>query len=76
VGGVREIVAHGVTGFVVAPGSTALVADAMLELLMDPRKRREMGAAAHERVQSGYSWESAATANLELFEEMRAKRHD
>jgi len=76
VGGVREILAHGVTGFVVAPGSTALVADAMLELLMDPRKRHEMGAAAHERVQGGYSWESTAAANLELFEEMRARRHD
>ena len=74
VGGVREVVAHGVTGLVVAPGSTALVADAMLELLMHPKKRQAMGAAAHERVQDAYSWESTTAANLEFFEEVLGGR--
>ena len=69
VGGVGEVVAHGVTGLVVAPGSTALVADAMLEL-MDSTKRHAMGVAAQRRVRDAYSWDSTTAANLEFFEEV------
>ena len=69
VGGVKEIVAHGTTGLIVAPGSAAPVSDAMLEL-MDPERRHEMGAAAQERVQDDFSWESTAAANLRFFEDV------
>jgi glycosyltransferase involved in cell wall biosynthesis len=76
VGGVREIVDHGTTGFVVPPGSKSSVADAMLELLMDQKARRQMGAAAHELVQAEFSWESTTAANLQLFEELAGTRDD
>lgn len=70
VGGVHEIVVHGTTGLIVPPGSKSSVADAMLELLMDQKRRRAMGVAAHERVQGAFSWESTTAANLQLFEDL------
>ena len=75
VGGVKEIVAHGTTGLVVAPGSAAPVVDAMLEL-MDPQRRHQMGVAALERVQDEFNWESTAAANLRFFEDVIGTHHD
>jgi glycosyltransferase involved in cell wall biosynthesis len=75
VGGVNEIVAHGTTGLVVAPGSAAPVVDAMLEL-MDPQRRHEMGAAALERVRGEFNWESTTAANLRFFEDVIGTHHD
>jgi glycosyltransferase involved in cell wall biosynthesis len=46
VGGVRSLVADGVTGRLVPPRDAAAWAAACVELLRDPQRRREMGAAA------------------------------
>ncbi len=75
VGGVTEIVTHGTTGLVVAPGSATPVVDAMLQL-MDSQRRHEMGAAALERVQDEFNWESTAAANLRFFEDVIGSHHD
>ncbi|MET8826245.1 GT4 family glycosyltransferase PelF [Streptomyces sp. NPDC004610] len=48
VGGVREAV--GSAGLVVPPRDPELMADAALELLGDPQRRRQMGEAARARV--------------------------
>jgi glycosyltransferase involved in cell wall biosynthesis len=50
VGGLREVVAHGETGLLVPMGDHHLMAEALLDLLADSQKRREMGARARERV--------------------------
>jgi glycosyltransferase involved in cell wall biosynthesis len=76
VGGVAEIVDSGITGHVVAPGSAREVAGAILDLLADKRKAARMGAAGLSRVQSGFSWEVTASANLRLFEELTGGRSD
>ena len=72
---VTEIVTHGTTGLVVAPGSATPVVDAMLQL-MDSQRRHEMGAAALERVQDEFNWESTAAANLRFFEDVIGSHHD
>ncbi|MGH8947560.1 MAG: glycosyltransferase, partial [Acidimicrobiia bacterium] len=73
VGGVSEVVTDGVTGLVVAPGSAVSVANAMLDLAVNPKRREEMGMAGLIRVQDGFSWDSAAAANLGLFEDLLAR---
>jgi glycosyltransferase involved in cell wall biosynthesis len=51
VGGVPEVVENGVTGLLVKPEDTDGLARALRELSRDESRRREMGAAAAERVQ-------------------------
>lgn len=58
VGGVREIVVHGATGFVVRPGDPAALAVAMRTLMDAPAdERRTMGAAGREHVQAHFDIE-------------------
>jgi glycosyltransferase involved in cell wall biosynthesis len=50
VGGMPEMVADGVTGFLVAPGDTATLQRLLRKLLLDPALRSRVGAAARESV--------------------------
>jgi glycosyltransferase involved in cell wall biosynthesis len=50
VGGNREIVVDGVTGYLVPPKQPAAFAEKLLSLLRDPERRKAMGTAARERV--------------------------
>jgi glycosyltransferase involved in cell wall biosynthesis len=49
VGGVREVVQDGVSGFVVAPRDTGALAEATVKLLRDPVLQKQMGQAARRR---------------------------
>jgi len=73
VDGVPELVAHGDTGLLTPPGDVEALAAAMLELLQDPARRREMGTAARRRVVEAFSYESAARAHEALFEQLTRK---
>lgn len=55
VGGIPQLVEQGKTGFLLEPGDTEGFARAILTLLQDPRKRREMGRAGLARVQEEYT---------------------
>lgn len=57
VGGCRELVAHGVTGYLVAPGDARAVADRIVELAGNAVLRSSMGGAGRERIAGGYSVE-------------------
>ena len=46
VGGLREIITHGVTGLTVPPGDPGALAVALDGLLDDPERRRRLGEAA------------------------------
>jgi glycosyltransferase involved in cell wall biosynthesis len=48
-GGVPEIVVEGVSGLLVPPGATAVLAQGVHDLLSDPEARDRMGAAARNR---------------------------
>jgi len=61
---VPEIVEEGRTGLLVPPGDPVALADALLALLADPARAREMGAAGRARVQKQFLW-SQVGARLE-----------
>ena len=54
VGGVREVVLDGKTGFLLPPRDEEALCDAVLTLLQDDRKRLAFGKAGHEYCMSEY----------------------
>jgi len=48
--GSREAVLHGITGLLVPPGDSKSLLEAMLQLLANPERRRQMGSAARKWV--------------------------
>lgn len=50
IGGLTDIVVDGETGLLVTPGDPAALREGIESLLADPRRREQMGAAGHERV--------------------------
>ena len=57
VGGLPEVVEHGVTGYLLDPEDVAGMASAAVELLRDPARRCAMGKAARQRVIDRFSAE-------------------
>jgi phosphatidylinositol alpha 1,6-mannosyltransferase len=55
VGGPLDLVDHGLTGYLVAPGDAGAIAGAVARLAGDPRLRHAMGRAGREKMM-GRSW--------------------
>ena len=55
VGGLPEIVVDRGTGYLVPPSDVAALADRLRLLILDPERRRSMGAAGRERVRKHFS---------------------
>jgi glycosyltransferase involved in cell wall biosynthesis len=60
VGGIPEAVKQGETGYLVPPGDSDSLADAVIKLLQNTDLRREMGRKALEKAQSDLSWQEIA----------------
>jgi glycosyltransferase involved in cell wall biosynthesis len=58
--GVRDVVVHGETGFVVPPRDDAALVEHVAALVTDPERRAEMGAAARQRCREQFSMETVA----------------
>ncbi len=67
VGGVPELVEHGVTGLLAPPGDTAALAESLAALARDPRRRTEFSARAHERA-ARFGARAMIRSYAELFE--------
>jgi glycosyltransferase involved in cell wall biosynthesis len=67
VGGLPEVVEHGRTGLLTAPGDAAELAGALLELLAAPERRRAMGRSARERVLERHDLGRVTRSFLELY---------
>lgn len=70
VGGLPEVVEHGVTGLLVPAGDAAAIASAAEQLLTDEPRRRAMSHAAHRRVVERFSEERMATQVGTIYEEL------
>ena len=73
VGGLRDIVQHGITGLVVPPGDPGALATALDSLLDDPQAQRRLGDAGRLRARQ---FEAAAVAPriVEVFEDVLDRR--
>ena len=84
VGGIREVVVNGETGYLVEPDLSdkpphdpkdgdafaARLADAINTLIRDPSLARKMGQEGRRRVEKYFSWQSIALQTKELYQRL------
>jgi glycosyltransferase involved in cell wall biosynthesis len=70
VGGLPEVVEHGVTGFVVDKQNFVEAADAIQELILDHDLRDSMGEAGRKRVESLFNWEVNVKNMVKIYREI------
>ena len=74
-GALPEVVGRdGKAGVLVEPRSGEALAGAIGELLDAPERRREMGEAGRQRVESLFTWRRAAERRVEIYREAIAER--
>jgi len=69
VGGLRDLVVDGETGYLVPPRDVPALREALERLLGDPELRRRLGAAGRERAGRHFSWDTVTAATLAVYEE-------
>ena len=77
VGGVRELVEHGATGYVVPPRDPGAIAASVARLISDAGLRSEFGLRARRRVEECWSIADCAESHLRAYEialAVRARR--
>jgi len=67
VGGVPDLVSHGMTGYVVDHGDVAATAEAFARILGDDAHRRQLGQAGRERAHRDFHPEAIARKTRELY---------
>ena len=70
VGGVPEVVEHGVTGFLVEPGNVGELRARLAEVLADRRLATRLGRNARERVLEMFTWDACAERCLAAYSEL------
>jgi glycosyltransferase involved in cell wall biosynthesis len=66
--GIPELVAHGETGLLVAPGNTSALTQALEDLIRDPGLRSRYGRAGRARIEQHFRIENTVAPLLQLFE--------
>ncbi len=75
VGGNAEAVVDGCTGFIVQKRDVAAAAEAILSLISDPERRREMGIAGRQRFEEKFTREAMAKAFAGAYENLIERRN-
>lgn len=73
VGGVREAVVDGETGFLVPRSDVGALRDRLLRLIRDPALRARMGAAGRRRYERYFTFERMLEKTLRVYEEVLAR---
>lgn len=74
VGGIGEIVQHGVTGYLVPAQDSQALSDRIKELLSDPALAHRMGQAGLRRVEAEFTLKQSVTAAERAIEELVGRR--
>jgi glycosyltransferase involved in cell wall biosynthesis len=69
-GGLPEIVEHGVTGFLVAPGDVGELRERLTQVLGDRGLRERLGRNARERALERFTWAACAERCLRVYAEL------
>ncbi|WP_229052992.1 glycosyltransferase family 4 protein [Aeromicrobium sp. Leaf350] len=72
VGGIPEVVRHGVDGLLVAPGDAVALRDALRTMHVQPGDRRRMGESARARLLDGFTVRHCADRLLAVYEQVAA----
>jgi glycosyltransferase involved in cell wall biosynthesis len=73
-GGPSEAIDEGKTGLLVEYGSTKELANAVIAVLQDERRARQMGIDARKRIEGDFTWESVAKRVNSAYDEVFAER--
>jgi glycosyltransferase involved in cell wall biosynthesis len=73
-GGLPEVVEHGVTGFLVEPGNIAELHERLAQVLGDRRLAERLGRNGRERFLETFTWEACADRCLAAYSELVATR--
>jgi L-malate glycosyltransferase len=76
VGGIPEVIRHGIDGLLVEPGRPDALADAIFKAFHNPDLRRSLGIQGRKRVASFYSQQVICKRYEVLFKELLDRRHD
>ena len=68
VGGLPEVVEHGVTGFIVPPRDPHKTADAIEKLVLDGGLRACMGSAVRQRVKKLFNWDDNVSQMIDIYD--------
>ncbi len=74
VGGCRELLAPGETGFVVPPGDVEAVAAAVLAVLRAPETARRVAAAARRRIEAEFGLDAMVQRTVEVYDTWLARK--
>jgi glycosyltransferase involved in cell wall biosynthesis len=70
VGGIPELIQDGVNGFLCPPGNPECLAEKVMELVENPRLRKQMGAEARKKYEQGPYQPAAVSGELmEIYQE-------
>jgi glycosyltransferase involved in cell wall biosynthesis len=74
VGGTRELIGDGETGYLIAPERPDLLAERLGRLLQDSTLRARMGAAGRQRIEAAFTLEKMVADRVRLFEALLAAK--
>jgi len=74
IGGAREAILEGETGFIVAPGDDEAMAAHIIELLQDPVRAQALGQRGHKRVKQLFSCAAQLERTEALYDQLLAAR--
>lgn len=74
VGGLKEVVRHGVTGVTIYPNNVESLAWGVLHTLRDPRRARTRAAKAYRAVKNEYNWDRIAEQTIAIYERIVRER--
>ena len=69
-GGPRELIVHGETGLLAVPSDPDALADALIAVLRDPERARQMGEAGYQRARKMFDATRNAAATIALYNDL------
>jgi glycogen(starch) synthase len=74
VGGVGDVVVHGHTGLLVAPGDLESMASSLTSIIRDADLRKRLGSAARTRCLSAFDIHVVAKCYFNLYQDLARQR--